>query len=466
LSRRRRHRRWRRAGIAGLSIVGTVLALELVYRIVALPPDYRADQQVAASPASEVAPASEQLMSDPAVALTEEGGSELALGRRLDAPPRREVALLPLAPAASAGAASAKTSAVVAAVPDDPVPGLRLNRRIEAPLPRVPQVLVAAPATGEPPIPDGPTVAAVTQPPPAFAAAPVKPGSPAAGNAAPLLPAAELSLVALPVVPRRPPLTPDSQDQPLVAIIIDDMGYSPASLGRLAAMPGPLTLAFLPYADSTPSMLEVARMRDFELLLHLPMEPLGDANPGPEALLVDLDEAELRRRVRWAISQVPGAIGVNNHMGSRFSVDPRGLEIVMEELREARLYFVDSRTHPASLAERVARHGGVPATSRDIFIDHDPTPAGIARQLVAIERFARYHGSVVAIGHPYPTTLDALATWLPTLAGRGFRLARLSEVLAQRLCAGALGAAEPCGPALQLIGYQAGAPAGPAAAVP
>jgi uncharacterized protein len=443
-----------------------VLALELVYRIVALPLDYRADQHVRASPASEVTPASEQLVADPAVASTEASKFELALGRRLDVPPRREVALLPPAPAASAGAATANASAVVAAIPNDPVPWLRLNRRIEAPMPRALQVLAGAPGTGEPPTPDGLAVAAVTQPPPAFAAAPVKPGSPAAGNPAPLQSAAELSLVALPVVPRRPPPTPGSQDQPLVAIIIDDMGYSPASLGRLAAMPGPLTLAFLPDADSTPSMLDAARKRDFELLLHLPMEPLGDANPGPVALLVDLDEAELRRRVRWAIGRVPGAIGVNNHMGSRFTVDPRGLEIVMEELREARLFFLDSRTHPASLAERVARHRGVPTTSRDIFIDHDPTPTGIARQLVAIERFARYHGSVVAIGHPYPTTLDALATWLPTLAGRGFRLARLSEVLAQRLCAGAVGGAEPCGPALHLIGYQAGAPAGPAAAVP
>jgi uncharacterized protein len=407
-----------------------VLALELVYRIVALPPDYLADQHVRASPASEVTPASGQLMADPAVAQT------------------------------------AKAPSVVATVPNGPVPGLQLSRRIEAPLSRAPQVLAAAPATGEPPMPDGPTVVAVTQPPPAFAAAPVKPGPPAAGNRAPLQPAAELSLVALPVVPLRPPPAPGSQDQPLVAIIIDDMGYSPASLGRLAEMPGPLTLAFLPYAVSTPGMVDAAHKGDFELLLHLPMEPLGDADPGPDALLVDLDEAELRRRVRWAIGQVPGAIGVNNHMGSRFSVDPRGLEVVMKELRAAGLYFLDSRTHPASLAERIARHGGVPTTSRDIFIDHDPTPAGIARQLVAIERFARYHGSVVAIGHPYPTTLDALATWLPTLAGRGFRLARLSEVLAQRLCAGALGAAEPCGPALQLIGYQAGAPAGPAAAVP
>jgi polysaccharide deacetylase 2 family uncharacterized protein YibQ len=191
-------------------------------------------------------------------------------------------------------------------------------------------------------------------------------------------------------------------------------------------------------------------------MVHLPMEPIGDANPGPEALLVGLDEAELRRRVRWALAQVPSAVGVNNHMGSRFTAHAAGLEIVMDELRQSRLFFIDSRTNPASAAERVARRFGIPSTGRDIFIDHDPSPGAIARQLASIERFAARHGAVIAIGHPYATTLEALEAWLPTLAERGFRLVRASEVLAERLCADLTAAGDGCRPALHLAGTREG----------
>ena len=246
----------------------------------------------------------------------------------------------------------------------------------------------------------------------------------------------------------------------LVGIIIDDMGYSPASLRRLIAMPGPLTLSFLPDAEATPALLAQASGHDFEIMLHLPMEPIGDQNPGRQALTVDMEEDELRQRVRRAIDQVPGAVGVNNHMGSRFTVDARRLEIVMDELRRRWLFYIDSRTNPLSVAESIALAHGIPATSRNVFIDHDPSAAAIVRQLAIIERIARHGGSVVAIGHPYPTTLAALAAWLPTLEGRGFRLVRASEVVAARLCDKRDGPDRPgeqrdCTPALQLIGNDA-----------
>lgn len=251
--------------------------------------------------------------------------------------------------------------------------------------------------------------------------------------------------------PRRPPFAPPGQ-VPLVSIIIDDMGYSPGSLTRLAALPGPVTLAFLPYADSTPAMLAAAGQGEFDIFLHLPMEPLGDANPGINALLGDLEETEFRKRVRQALAAVPGAVGVNNHMGSRVTALPEPMRWVMDELRQQPLFFVDSRTNPESVAEATAAMLGLPATSRDVFIDHLPEPEAIARQLSLIERIARREGSVVAIGHPYDVTLRALERWLPNIEQRGFRLASVADVIAYRHCGDAALDPWTCRPELQLVG--------------
>lgn len=279
----------------------------------------------------------------------------------------------------------------------------------------------------------------------------IEPAAPPAGSA-------EVAGVAAPVVvppmrakPRRQPIVPPGQ-APLVSIIIDDMGYSPGSLTRLEALPGPVTLAFLPYADSTPAMLAAAGRGEFDIFLHLPMQPLGDANPGINALLADLDETEFRKRVRQALAAVPGAVGVNNHMGSRVTALPEPMRWVMDELRQQPLLFVDSRTNPESVAEATATLLGLPATGRDVFIDHLPEPEAIARQLALIERIARREGSVVAIGHPYDTTLRALERWLPDIEQRGFRLASVADVVAYRHCGDATFDPWTCRPELQLVG--------------
>ncbi len=404
MRRRRHHRRWQRVGTSGLGLLIVVLALELVYRLVALPPDYREQRHAAV-----VEPL---VMALPEVA---------------------EPAVVAIEPA-----------------PGGPMlePGLRLNRRLALPADRALVRLAGDPLMAGP-SPSG-AVPADTSANRALDTASVPPVASVAQAAV----EAAAALVSLPLPPLLPPAAGRRQGNPLVAIVIDDMGYSPAALTRLARLPGPLTLAFLPYADATGPMLESARRGDFELMLHMPMQPLGDDNPGPQALIVGLEPDELRRRVRWAIERVPGVVGVNNHMGSRFTADAEGLAVVMEEFRRHGLFYLDSRTSGQSVAERTARAAGLPTSRRNVFIDHDPEPRAIARQLALIERVAQLQGTVVAIGHPYPSTLAALEAWLPSLESRGFRLARVSEVIAERLCAEGR-QSEQCGPALYLVGSDA-----------
>lgn len=167
-------------------------------------------------------------------------------------------------------------------------------------------------------------------------------------------------------------------------------------------------------------------------MLHLPMEPEDQAeNLGPDPLLTSLDAEALRRRARAMLDSIDGYVGVNNHMGSRFTTDEAAMALVLAEVRDRGLLFVDSRTAPNSVGERLANALGVPALRRDIFLDNEADGALIGAQLAALERHARDHGFAIAIAHPRPDTIAALADWLPGVAGRGFILVPISAIAAR-----------------------------------
>jgi hypothetical protein len=229
-----------------------------------------------------------------------------------------------------------------------------------------------------------------------------------------------------------------------VAIIIDDLGPAQSWTARAIALPGPLTMSFLPYAESLPERTREALRHSHEVFLHMPMQPLGNENPGKNALHVGMSAADIRERLGWAIGRVDQAIGMNNHMGSRMTEDASAMRVVMEVMRERGLMFVDSRTSPRSAAAGAAAEAGLPHTSRDVFLDHFPGPAFVRRQLVELENRARRTGTAVAIAHPMPTTMDVLEEWIPAAKKRGLRFIKASEVIAARGCDGK-SAAGKCG---------------------
>lgn len=237
-----------------------------------------------------------------------------------------------------------------------------------------------------------------------------------------------------------------TDDRPVIAVVLDDLGLNRSSTKALNSLPAPLTLAFLPYAGKIKAQTEAAKQAGHELLVHMPMEPFGSAWPGPEALLTSLDQDEFVRRLNHNLDQISGYVGVNNHMGSRLTSDRGRMDLVMRELRNRDVLFLDSRTTPRSVASDMASRNGVPNTTRDIFLDHVIDINKIRDQMSKVEYIARQTGSAVAIGHPHGATIEALSSWLPQLSARGFVLAPISAVLARRACQdGLLIAAETCG---------------------
>lgn len=216
---------------------------------------------------------------------------------------------------------------------------------------------------------------------------------------------------------------------PMIAIVLDDVGVNKADAELAINLPAPVTLSMMTYADNVVELASRAHERGHELMLHVPMQPVNPKiDPGPNALLVGLGSDELKRRLDWGLGRFTGFIGINNHMGSRFTQDEAGMRLVMHELQSRGLLFLDSRTIANSVGERMARELGVPHVGRDVFLDDDMSAESVAHQLALTERIASKQGFVIAIGHPHPTTVAVLQKWMIEARQRGFILVPLSAV--------------------------------------
>jgi uncharacterized protein len=219
--------------------------------------------------------------------------------------------------------------------------------------------------------------------------------------------------------------------RPKVALIIDDIGYQRVNGQRAAFLPGPLSYAVLPHTPFAKPLADLLHRLDREVLVHMPMEPLGLATPGPGALHTAMERADVERSIRLALDSVPHARGLSNHMGSRATADPRLMGLMMEALAghaRSALFFLDSRTTPESVTRSAAAMHGVPHITRDVFLDNVRRPEVIRAQLHRLIDAAHRRGHAIGIGHPYPETLDVLASELPRMQDRGVTLVPISTL--------------------------------------
>lgn len=224
------------------------------------------------------------------------------------------------------------------------------------------------------------------------------------------------------------------QSRPLIAVVLDDVGVARNHAELAIDLPGVITLSFMTYADGVADMAARAKANGHELMLHVPMEPLGDQiDAGPNVLRVGASEAELLKRLAWGLDRFPGYIGINNHMGSRFTQDERGMRIVLAELKRRNLLFLDSRTISTSVGDKLAARMGVAHVVRDVFLDNEMDESAVIKQLMQAERIAASEGQAIAIGHPHPATIAAIRAWMPKAQARGFVIVPLSAVAKLRL---------------------------------
>lgn len=223
---------------------------------------------------------------------------------------------------------------------------------------------------------------------------------------------------------------PPSESGPRLAIIIDDIGADPAAAQTLLKLPVPLTFSILPDQAHSSEIAEAVFRRGDQVMLHLPMEFEGStARPEAVELRVGMNTGEVESILAFMLGNVPHAIGVNNHEGSRATADPQLMAELMPALRARNLFFIDSRTTAATVAYDEAEQAGVPAASRNVFLDDVETRDAILAQLDLAVRDAQKQGSAIAIGHPHAATIAVLAGELPQLKSRGVQLVFVSTLV-------------------------------------
>ncbi len=198
--------------------------------------------------------------------------------------------------------------------------------------------------------------------------------------------------------------------RPKVAIIIDDLGYDPDLAFSFIQLDLPLCFSVLPHAPFTGLVVQEANDEGCEVMLHLPMEPKDypSVDPGPGALFLSMAEHEIIEILDQDLREVPGARGVNNHMGSSFTENRDKMLVVLKELKKRRLFYVDSLTTSGTVGFDLAREIGLAAARRSVFIDNDLTPKAIRKQMEQLLSIARRSGSAIGIGHPHKETLRVL----------------------------------------------------------
>lgn len=213
-----------------------------------------------------------------------------------------------------------------------------------------------------------------------------------------------------------------------LAIVVDDLGNDRAQADALFRIAYPLTISVLPREANSGEIAEEAHRRGYEVMLHLPMAASGPAKEEAVELHPGMAPEAVEKAFAEMLDTVPYAAGVNNHEGSLGTADQTLMDELMPLLRERNLFFIDSRTTAATVAETSARAAGVAAARRNVFLDDEQAVPAIRKQFALAIRDAREKGSALAIGHPHPETLQVLNDMMPEAERQGVRLVFASDL--------------------------------------
>lgn len=228
----------------------------------------------------------------------------------------------------------------------------------------------------------------------------------------------------------------DQTARPVVSIIIDDMGYHLKRGIDAINLPGPITYAFLPHLEHSQRLATLAYLSHKEVMLHLPMEAINSKHTqrfDPGALTLEMDQQQFIETLRHNLDAIPHISGINNHMGSLMTQHPSQMRWLMHEISDLDdLYFVDSYTTNASIAQQAAIETGIPSTRRDVFLDDDTNIEAIRYQFQRLIKKALNEGTALAIAHPHSNTLKVLRQELPKLEEHGISLISVKDLIQLR----------------------------------
>ena len=226
------------------------------------------------------------------------------------------------------------------------------------------------------------------------------------------------------------PVQVQKENKVKVAIVIDDMGFDGKIFRKFVDLGIPITFSILPGERFSGYIAKKAKLLNYEVMLHLPMEPRNPLkNPGKGEISIRMSKEEMLRQLSKDIKAVPYIVGINNHMGSLLTENRIAMNALLEEIHKKGLFFLDSKTSPNSVAYKAAKSIGVPSGRRDVFLDNNPDIRYIKGQLDKVIKIAKQNGSATAIGHPKPETVAALREKIEDFKKEGIEFVPVSAVL-------------------------------------
>ncbi|MCI7319463.1 MAG: divergent polysaccharide deacetylase family protein, partial [Dialister sp.] len=220
----------------------------------------------------------------------------------------------------------------------------------------------------------------------------------------------------------------DGQVTGRLAIVIDDAGRDLDSQHIYEQMGIPLTLAVMPDQVHTRDAALSWRAHGLPVILHQPMESVSGIGMEPKVILTSMSDTAIRQMLRDSLSQLPEAIGINNHQGSKATIDARTMDIVMNELHHRGLFFFDSHTNSTTAADKAAKTYGVPYVRNDLFVDNSASVSDICAMIQEGADRAKKKGTYIIIGHCRPHTAEAFRQMVPKLKAQGIEFVYLSSL--------------------------------------
>jgi polysaccharide deacetylase 2 family uncharacterized protein YibQ len=215
-----------------------------------------------------------------------------------------------------------------------------------------------------------------------------------------------------------------------VVFVIDDAGNNLRELEPFLRFPGPLTIAVLPGLPNSAEAARRIRAAGKEVFLHQPMEAIGGQAPGPGAIYSGMSAEEIRAVLDRNIAEIGPIAGMNNHQGSKITMDLGAMETVLAFCREHGLYFLDSRTTAETTAPVAASRLGMKIGERDVFIDNIQEKASMIHYIEEGLARAEQRGKAVMIGHTWsPELAPTLAELYAGLVEKGYSLSTVSRMM-------------------------------------
>ena len=213
-----------------------------------------------------------------------------------------------------------------------------------------------------------------------------------------------------------------------IAIVIDDVGYSLDNFKIIEKIKYPVTFSVLPGLSFSESAALKLSELEFQIILHLPMEPKENTRLEANTILTSMDESLIRSIINADLEALPKVIGVSNHMGSKATQDEKTMSVILDVLKNKHMFFLDSFVTADSVARQIAGRKHIKFAQRDVFLDNSLDPFYIRKQIAVLKQKARLKGQAIGIGHNRKTTLEVLWQEMPKIEKEGYKFVFVSDL--------------------------------------